>query len=261
MIKNINIAIVGALGKIGTLLTQTIQQTNDCTLIASIITKKQQFNDEKNNFNVFSCLSQAIKNNDIDVIIDFSTPKSTMEQIIICQKFKKNMVIGTTGFSSQQKKIIMEASKNIGIVHSANFSIGINLMHTLLKKTAKMIGNNTDIEIIEYHHRNKKDTPSGTALYLGNTICNTLNWNLEKSAIYRKKEITNGRKNNTIGFSSIRAGNIIGEHKVIFVNESESIEITHKAMNRLPFVKGAIQAAKWILNKKNGLFDMHDVLK
>ncbi|QCI26668.1 4-hydroxy-tetrahydrodipicolinate reductase [Buchnera aphidicola (Thelaxes californica)] len=266
----IHIAVVGALGKVGKLLVSEIKKKKCLQLVAKIIKNNPSNNLKKKTFNqlnntdtdqiLYSCLKKAIQEKKIDIVIDFSNPESTIQQLKICKEFKKNIVIGTTGFNINQIKMIQEYSKKIGIVLSSNFSIGINLVCDLLKKTALILGHNSDIEIIESHHREKKDSPSGTAIHLGNVICDTLKWNLEKSAIYRKKEITPIRKKKQIGFSIIRAGNIIGEHKIIFINEFESVEIKHTAFNRTPFAEGAIRAAQWLLFKKNGLFNMNHVI-
>jgi 4-hydroxy-tetrahydrodipicolinate reductase len=156
--------------------------------------------------------------------------------------------------------IIQSYSKKIGIILSSNFSIGINLLFQLIKKTTEIIGKNSDINIIEYHHRNKIDAPSGTALAIGEIISKVMNWDLNKHSIYYQKGITGIRETKKIGFSIVRAGDIVGKHTVMFSNSSEEIKITHTASNRISFAKGAIQSALWIYKKHAGLFDMQDVL-
>lgn len=197
---------------------------------------------------------------DFDVLIDFSSPKNTINNLLFCRKHSKMMVIGTTGFDNVEKKIIKDISKYIGIVLSPNFSIGINLLIQLAEKTAKTLGNYSDIEIIETHHRNKLDAPSGTALYIGEKISHVLKYNFNDHAIFSRNNLFCKRKKNGIGFSSIRAGKIVGEHNVMFVSDNESIEIKHQAFNRIAFSDGALYAAYWIKNMNHGLYDMQDVL-
>jgi 4-hydroxy-tetrahydrodipicolinate reductase len=183
-----------------------------------------------------------------------------MEYIDICRKAGKKLVIGTTGYSESQKAIIAEAAKHIAIVIAPNFSVGVNLSLKLLEMTAKVMGDYTDIEVIEAHHRHKVDAPSGTALRMGEVVAATLGRDLKDCAIYGREGDTGARDRKTIGFSTIRAGDIVGEHTVMFADEGERLEITHKATSRMTFANGAVRAAIWLANQSSGLFDMQDVL-
>lgn len=202
----------------------------------------------------------SLVRDNFDTLIDFTTPEASMTNLKICQRYGKKMVIGTTGFNGEQKALIQEMSQELAIVLSPNMSIGINLCFELIKQAAKVLGESADIEIIEAHHRHKVDAPSGTALKMGELICDTVNRNLEKVALYGRNGITKARDRQTIGFSTIRAGDIVGEHTVMFACEGERIEISHRASSRSSFAMGAIRAAKWLESKKEGLYSMADVL-
>ena len=195
-----------------------------------------------------------------DVLIDFTRPDASMAFIELCRQAGKKIVIGTTGFSDAQKAVIAEASKDVAIVLAPNMSVGVNLALKLLEMTAKVMGNYTDIEVIEAHHRHKVDAPSGTALRMGEVIADALGRNLKDCAIYGREGNTGERDRKTIGFSTIRAGDIVGEHTVMFADEGERVEITHKATSRMTFANGAVRAAIWLKDKPNGLYDMQDVL-
>jgi 4-hydroxy-tetrahydrodipicolinate reductase len=195
-----------------------------------------------------------------DVLIDFTRPEVSIEYVEICRKARKKLVLGTTGFNDAQKANIAEAGKEIAIMMAPNMSIGVNLTLKLLEMTAKVMGDYTDIEIIEAHHRHKVDAPSGTALRMGEVIAKTLNRDLKDCAVYGREGITGERDRKTIGFATIRAGDIVGEHTVMFADEGERVEITHKASSRLTFANGAVRAAHWLKDKDKGLFDMQDVL-
>lgn len=265
--KLIRLGISGALGRMGKILTKEITKKKDIILNTAIVKKKNIFiqrdigeiiNIGAINVKINDSLEEEIDN--FDILIDFSTPKNTIENLNICEKYKKNIVIGTTGFNQIEKKNIQSISKNIGIILSSNFSIGINIILKLLETTTHAMSNDTDIEIIESHHRNKIDAPSGTALTLGETIAKKMKWNLDNNSLYRRKGLIGKREKQKIGFSIIRAGDIVGEHTVIFASTGERLEISHKASNRIPFAQGAIQAAIWLNTKKTGLFTMQDVL-
>ncbi len=195
-----------------------------------------------------------------DVLIDFTRPDPSMGYIEICRQAGKKVVIGTTGYSDEQKAAINDAAKDIAIVLAPNMSVGVNLSLKLLEMTAKVMGDYTDIEVIEAHHRHKVDAPSGTALRMGEVIADALGRNLKDCAIYGREGDTGERDRKTIGFSTIRAGDIVGEHTVMFADEGERVEITHKATSRMTFANGAIRASVWLKDKSNGLYDMQDVL-
>lgn len=197
---------------------------------------------------------------DFDVLIDFTRPESSLEYIDICRKAGKKLVIGTTGYSDSQKQLINQAAQDVAIVLAPNMSVGVNLSLKLLEMTAKVMGDYTDIEVIEAHHRHKVDSPSGTALRMGEVVANTLGRDLKECAIYGREGNTGERDRKTIGFSTIRAGDIVGDHTVMFADEGERVEITHKATSRMTFAYGAVRAAVWLENKSSGLFDMQDVL-
>jgi len=195
-----------------------------------------------------------------DVLIDFTRPEASLNYIEICRQAGKKVVIGTTGYSDAQKAQIAEAAKDIAMVMAPNFSVGVNLSLKLLEMTAKVMGDYTDIEVIEAHHRHKVDAPSGTALRMGEVVASALGRDLKDCAIYGREGDTGERERKTIGFSTIRAGDIVGEHTVMFADEGERVEITHKATSRMTFANGAVRAAVWLEGKTSGLFDMQDVL-
>jgi 4-hydroxy-tetrahydrodipicolinate reductase len=195
-----------------------------------------------------------------DVLIDFTRPDASMDFIETCRQAGKKLVIGTTGYSDAQKALIAEAAKDVAIVMAPNMSVGVNLSLKLLEMTAKVMGDYTDIEVIEAHHRHKVDAPSGTALRMGEVIADTLGRDLKDCAIYGREGNTGERDRKTIGFSTIRAGDIVGEHTVMFADDGERVEITHKATSRMTFANGAVRAAVWLADKDSGLYDMQDVL-
>jgi 4-hydroxy-tetrahydrodipicolinate reductase len=195
-----------------------------------------------------------------DVLIDFTRPDASMAFIETCRQAGKKLVIGTTGYSDAQKALISEAAKDVAIVMAPNMSVGVNLSLKLLEMTAKVMGDYTDIEVIEAHHRHKVDAPSGTALRMGEVIADALGRDLKDCAIYGREGNTGERDRKTIGFSTIRAGDIVGEHTVMFADDGERVEITHKATSRMTFANGAVRAAVWLADKDSGLYDMQDVL-
>lgn len=198
---------------------------------------------------------------DIDALIDFTRPEVTLENLAVCTAHRKALVIGTTGFTPDQKEKIRAASAIIPIVLAPNMSVGVNLSFKLLEMAAKVMGEYSDIEIIEAHHRHKVDAPSGTALRMGEVVAEALGRDLAACAVYGREGYTGERDRKTIGFSTVRAGDIVGEHTVMFADVGERIEITHKASSRMTFAKGAIRAALWLAQQKPGLYDMQDVLQ
>lgn len=203
-------------------------------------------------------ISHKLDNNP-DVLIDFTTPDSTMAILKTCAEKGIAMVIGTTGFDEEQMKQVREASEKTAVLISPNMSVGVNLLFNIVEKVAKMLGGKTDFEIIEAHHRYKKDAPSGTALKLAETICDATNLKKE-DIIYGRKGIIGERKQNQICIHSVRSGDIVGEHTVIFGDIGEQLEIVHKARSRDSFAMGALRAAKFLYNKPPGLYKMQDVL-
>ncbi len=195
-----------------------------------------------------------------DVFIDFTSIETTLENIKWCKQNNKAIVIGTTGFSDEQVNTIEAAGKHIPVILAPNTSVGVNLMFKLLEITSKAIGDHTDIEIFEAHHRFKKDAPSGTAVKMGQVIADTLGRDLNKVAVYGREGITGERDKETIGFATVRAGDIVGEHTAFFADIGERLEITHKASSRMTFALGAMRAAFWLSEADNGYYDMQDVL-
>lgn len=195
-----------------------------------------------------------------DVLIDFTRPAGTLAHLAICREAGIKMVIGTTGFSATEKEALKTASKDIAIMFAPNMSVGVNVMFKLLEVAASSLLNEYDIEIVEAHHRHKVDAPSGTALRMGEIIAQTLNRDLAKVAVYGREGVTGERSSETIGFATIRGGDIVGDHTAIFAGTGERIEITHKAGSRKTFAVGALRAARFLAAQRNGLFDMQDVL-
>jgi 4-hydroxy-tetrahydrodipicolinate reductase len=197
---------------------------------------------------------------EFDVVIDFTSPQSTLATIALCRQYNKKIVIGTTGFSEQEKQLIDAASADIGIIMAPNYSVGVNLVFKLLEKAARVMGDYCDVEIVEAHHRHKVDAPSGTAIGMGEAIAGAMGNNLNDVAVYAREGITGERTKDEIGFATIRAGDIIGEHTAMFADIGERVEITHKATDRMTFANGAVKAAVWLHEKPAGFYTMTDVL-
>lgn len=195
-----------------------------------------------------------------DVLIDFTRPEVTLANLAVCRQRGSAMVIGTTGFDEAQKAQIAEAARDIGIVFAPNMSVGVNLCLKLLQMAAKVLGDEVDIEVIEAHHRHKLDAPSGTALRMGEVVAEALGRDLKDCAVYGREGVTGERDRKTIGFETIRAGDIVGDHTVLFAGGGERVEITHKASSRMTFAGGAVRAAQWLMGRGSGLYDMQDVL-
>ena len=197
---------------------------------------------------------------EFDVLIDFTHPSVTLKNLAFCRKAGKAMIIGTTGFSVEEKQRLAEAGKDIPIVFAANFSVGVNLCLKLLDTAARVLGDDVDIEIMEAHHRHKVDAPSGTAIRMGEVVAQALGRDLNEVAVYGREGQTGARDRKTIGFATVRAGDVVGDHTVLFAADGERVEITHKASSRMTFAKGAVRAALWLDGKAPGLYDMQDVL-
>ncbi|MDG3089051.1 4-hydroxy-tetrahydrodipicolinate reductase [Vibrio hannami] len=210
------------------------------------------------NISLVDNLEKSIE--EFDVIIDFTAPVSTLANIELCKKYQKKIVIGTTGFSEDEKQQIDEAAKVIPLVLAPNYSVGVNLVFKLLEKAAKVMGDYTDIEIVEAHHRHKVDAPSGTAIGMGEAIASAMGNELSDVAVYAREGITGERTKDEIGFATIRAGDIVGEHTAMFADIGERVEITHKATDRMTFANGAVRAAIWLNEKEAGFYTMTEVL-
>jgi len=262
----VKVAILGCSGRMGRNLIQAAHEHESIELVGGSVRTGSSFVDfdlgelagigaiGMKTATALSQLSQA------DVFIDFTSIETTLENITWCQQHHQALVIGTTGFTDEQVKVIEKAGESIPLVLAPNTSVGVNLMFKLLEVTAKAIGDYTDIEIFEAHHRFKKDAPSGTAVKMGQVIADTLGRDLNKCAVYGREGITEERDRETIGFATVRAGDIVGEHTAYFADLGERIEITHKASSRMTFALGAMRAAFWISNADNGFYDMQDVL-
>ena len=195
-----------------------------------------------------------------DVLVDFTAPAVTLQHLALCRVQGRRMVIGTTGLDADQRAALAAAAQSIGIVFAPNMSVGVNLCLRLLDIAARVLGDAVDVEIIEAHHRHKVDAPSGTALRMGEVVAAALGRDLREVAVYGREGHTGPRERRTIGFETIRAGDIVGEHSVWFAAEGERVEIVHKASSRLTFARGALRAAAWIAGRGPGLYDMQDVL-
>ena len=195
-----------------------------------------------------------------DVLVDFTRPEGTVAHLAACRKQGVNMVIGTTGFGEAQKKEIAAAARDIAIVLSPNFSVGVNVAFRLLEVAAGALGKGYDVEVVEAHHRHKVDAPSGTALRMGEVVAQALGRDLRKVAVYGREGVTGERTDETIGFATVRGGDLVGEHTVMFIGGGERLEISHRASSRANFASGALRAVRFVATKKSGLFDMADVL-
>ena len=263
----LNIAIAGAGGRMGRTLIEACHQTKNCRVSVALERLDSSLLGAdagelagvgKLNVKIMSDIN--IVKNDFDVLIDFTSVDSTLDHIDFCKKYSKNLVIGTTGFSAEEKIIIEHAARDIAIVFAPNMSVGINLCLKLLQMAASVLGDDVDIEIIEAHHRHKIDAPSGTALRMGEVVAEALGRNLDDCAVYGREGKTGERDRKTIGFETIRAGDIVGDHTVMYAGSGERIEITHKSSSRVTYAQGAMRAARFLLGRKSGLFDMQDVL-
>ncbi|WP_250163923.1 4-hydroxy-tetrahydrodipicolinate reductase [Psychrobacter sp. WY6] len=198
--------------------------------------------------------------NDIDVLIDFSLPDATEQNMQICAANNVAMVIGTTGFNEQQEQVLAKASEKIAIVYAGNYSTGVNLSLKLLSMAAKTFGEDADVEVIEAHHKHKIDAPSGTAYMMAEAVAEARGQNLKDVAVYGREGQTGERKAGTIGIHAIRGGEIIGDHTVMFIADGEVVEITHRARARMTFAAGAVRAATWVIKQEVGQYNMQDVL-
>lgn len=262
----INVAILGCSGRMGRNLIKAASEHEHISLVGGTVRANSSFM----NFdlgelagighlgiNTVSELNELVA---ADVFIDFTSIEATLENLAWFEQHQKAVVIGTTGFSDEQVSQIKTSGEKCPVVLAPNTSVGVNVLFKLLEMTAKAVGDYTDIEIFEAHHRFKKDAPSGTAVKMGQVIADTLGRDLSKCAVYGREGITGERDRETIGFATVRAGDIIGEHTAYFADLGERIEITHKATSRMTFALGAMRAAVWLSAAPNGYYDMQDVL-
>ncbi|MDG9922077.1 MULTISPECIES: 4-hydroxy-tetrahydrodipicolinate reductase [unclassified Pseudomonas] len=261
------IAVMGAAGRMGKILIEAVGQAEGAQLTAAVDRPDSSLIGAdagelaalgKIGVTLIGDLNAVL--GQFDVLIDFTHPSVTLKNLEVCRQAGKAMVIGTTGFSPEEKQLLSEAAKQIPIVFAANYSVGVNLCLKLLDTAARVLGDDVDIEIIEAHHRHKVDAPSGTALRMGEVVASALGRDLQKVAVYGREGQTGARERETIGFATVRAGDVVGDHTVLFAADGERVEITHKASSRMTFAKGAVRAAQWLQGQSAGLYDMQDVL-
>jgi 4-hydroxy-tetrahydrodipicolinate reductase len=240
----IRFAIAGASGRMGLTLIEAVQATPNAELAVA--------------FDVADDIETALSK--ADCLIDFTRPEGTMKHLEVCRKRGVHMVIGTTGMNTEQKLTIQDASRDIPIVFAPNMAVGVNLVFKLLDTAARILNEGYDVEIVEAHHRHKVDAPSGTALRMGEVVAAALGRDLAECAVYGREGVTGERPATQIGFATVRGGDIVGDHTVMFIGTGERIEITHKASSRMHFAQGALRAARFLRGKPRGLYDMQDVL-
>lgn len=263
----IRIAILGAAGRMGRALVNAIDQQPGAQLVAAL----DRDNAPESGLDagslaglpalgvfISSDIAEALAM--ADVLIDFTRPEGTIGAIAACRAAGKPIIIGTTGFTPEQKAVIAGASREIAVCQAANFSVGVNVLLKLVEDAARTLGDAYDVEIVEAHHRHKVDAPSGTALALGEAVAAGLGRNLKQVAIYGREGHTGARETQTIGFATVRGGDVIGDHTVMYLGEGERVELSHKASSRLNFAGGAVRAALWLANKPAGSYSMRDVL-
>ncbi len=261
------IAIAGAFGRMGQMLIEAVRASTDCQLVGAldlagspaIGTDAAAFLGQSSGVLITADVAQGLQN--AAALIDFTRPEGTLAHLRVCRELGVNMVIGTTGFSAAQKAEIAAAAQHIAIMMAPNMSVGVNVTLKLLEMAAKSLATGYDIEIIEAHHRHKVDAPSGTALKMGEVIADALGRDLKDCAVYAREGVTGERDPSSIGFSSIRGGDIVGDHTVLFAGIGERIEISHKSSSRVSYAQGSLRAARFLGGKKTGLFDMFDVLQ
>ncbi len=261
------IAVMGAAGRMGKILIEAVDQADGAKLTAAVDRPDSSLiGADAGELAALGKIGVILAGDlnavldQFDVLIDFTHPSVTLKNLEVCRQAGKAMVIGTTGFSPEEKQLLSEAAKQIPIVFAANYSVGVNLCLKLLDTAARVLGDEVDIEIIEAHHRHKVDAPSGTALRMGEVVANALGRDLQKVAVYGREGQTGARERETIGFATVRAGDVVGDHTVLFAADGERVEITHKASSRMTFAKGAVRAALWLQSQPAGLYDMQDVL-
>jgi len=260
------IGVLGAGGRMGRTLIQAVQQAGYQLAAAVERPESSLVGTDAGELagigsvgvKVSGSLADVLK--DCDVIIDFTAPVATAQHLKLCREAGVAMVIGTTGMSDEQKAELDEVATHTPVVYAANYSVGVNVSIKLLELAAKVFGDTVDIEVIEAHHRHKVDAPSGTALMMGEAIADTLGRNLKEVAVYGREGHTGPRDRQTIGFETIRGGDIVGEHTVMFIGEGERVEVTNKATNRMNFAAGAVRAAAWVVGREARKYDMKDVL-
>ena len=262
----LNIAIAGAGGRMGRTLIEAVLRASDAKLAAALeIAGSPQLGKDAGELVGASCgikitddIERALQG--CDTLIDFTRPEGTLHHVALCKKLGVRPIIGTTGFDEAGKKALADAATAIAMVIAPNFSVGVNVTFKLLETAAKSLGKGYDIEVIEAHHRLKVDAPSGTALRMGEVVAQATGRDLKTCAMYGREGVTGERQDDTIGFSTIRGGDLVGDHTVMFIGMGERLEISHRSSSRMNYATGALRAAQWVMAKPSGLFDMFDVL-
>ena len=262
------VGITGAAGRMGRTLIEAIAMAGDGLKLAAAIERPESSllgadagelaGMGGNGVTVVGSLEEVI--GDIDVLIDFTVPAATLANADLCAREGVALVIGTTGFTAEEQSRLEAAAAATPVCKASNFSTGVNLCFKLLDMAARVLGDEVDIEVYEAHHRHKIDAPSGTALSMGEVVATALGRDLSRVAVYGREGQTGPRDRETIGFATVRAGDIVGDHTVTFAAEGERVEITHKASSRMSFARGAVRAAGWLAGRDAGLYDMQDVL-
>ena len=262
----LGIAIAGATGRMGQMLIEAVRASDDLRLTGALdrpdspaLGQDAAYPGPSAGVSVTADLRQGL--NGAQVLIDFTRPEGTLSHLKLCRELGVHAVIGTTGFSEAQKAEIAAIAKDIAIVMAPNMSVGVNVTLKLLEMAAKALSTGYDIEIIEAHHRHKVDAPSGTALKMGEVIAGALGRDLKDCAVYAREGVTGERDPSSIGFATIRGGDIVGDHTVLFAGTGERIEITHKSSSRATYAQGSLRAARFLAQQRHGLFDMFDVLQ
>lgn len=261
------IAVTGAAGRMGKMLIEAVGLSSEAELTAAIERPESSLVGTDagelagvgaNGVVVSGSLSEVI--GQFDVLIDFTAPVATLANAKLCAEHGKGIVIGTTGFTVEEEEELLSAQSSAAMCKAANFSTGVNVCLNLLQKAAEILGDDYDVEVYEAHHRHKVDAPSGTALAMGQAVADGLDRDLRSVAVYGREGQTGARDKETIGFATVRGGDVVGDHTVMFLGEGERVEITHKASSRMSFARGAVRAAAWLQSQKPGLYEMRDVL-
>lgn len=260
------IAIAGVSGRMGRMLVEAVQQSPDAHLAGALDVAGSPaigldataFTGIASGVKITDDLREGLKN--AKYLIDFTRPEGTLAHLKVCRELGVKLIIGTTGFSEAQKAEIEEAARDIAIVMAPNMAVGVNVVFKLLAQAAKALNEGYDIEIIEAHHRHKVDAPSGTALKMGEVVADALGRDLKDCAVYGREGVTGERDPSTIGFATVRGGDIVGDHTVLFAGMGECIEITHKSSSRVHYAQGSLRAARFLSRQPHGLFGMDDVL-
>lgn len=260
------VAVAGASGRMGRMLIEAIHNSADCVLAGALDVPGSPalgidataFLGSASGVNITSDLREGLAQ--AQVLIDFTRPEGTLAHLEVCKALGVKLVIGTTGFSDEQKKTLAEGAKEVAVLLAPNMSVGVNVTLKLLEMAAKALSTGYDIEIIEAHHRHKVDAPSGTALKMGEVIADALGRDLSQCAVYERYGHTGARDPASIGFATVRGGDIVGDHTVLFAGTGERIEITHKSSSRETYAQGSLRAVRFLAGKPQGLFDMFDVL-